>query len=231
MPKEASPMRRRKTLEMHEMTIAKKVIVQMVWGDNIIEYETTVIGVDEDGAYVKPFIHNGKPLELNIQLQSHVVCNAFTDDEHERRRVGWRNIGLETVQQGDRIIYYLSTSQFNRIAGEEERRDNERTVVNKTGSLLDKNHSKYKEIRIYDVSDNGISFYVANEFFSDGEIHEIYFTDYVNGQLFEMKLKSKIVRRIFKAGLSFYGCEVVESNRDFLFYTNTLKMEKKRRID
>lgn len=221
------PFLEEQKVELQRLAISQKILVQIIWGEKQLEYSTEIVGVDEDGVYVNPYLYNDKPLEINISVQSHVVCNIFTDDV-DGKRIGWRNIELETLQQGGRIIYYLTTAQFNRLSGGEERRNNERIVVNKKGSLLDKERGKYKEIRIYDVSDNGISFYIANEIFTDGQIFDLYFGADADGQMFDVKVKCRIVRKIYKIGLSFYGCEIVESNKDYLLYGCTLRMEKKK---
>ena len=73
------------------------IIVQVIWGSQKVEFNTKVLSKDNDSIYVNAYLHNGEPLEVNINHESGVVCNIFADDVINKQRVSWKNVIVNSV--------------------------------------------------------------------------------------------------------------------------------------
>lgn len=205
-------------MELHELIGAKNIIMQIVWGDKKIEFHTIAHDGNKDGIYVSPYIHNGVPIEINIQTQSGVQCNIFSDDPKTHQRISWKNLMVNTQVRNDSIMYLITSSNFNRLSSIDERRAHERIVIHKQGSIWDELDKRFVQIMVHDISDDGISFYSPSSFIPIGGSQRIVFSDYVRDQLFQMEVECKVVRVVEKMGTIFYGCQLVGQNKDYLMY-------------
>lgn len=205
-------------MKLKEMIGAKNSIVQLEWGQQIIEFHTKICEEYEDGVIVTSYMHDGSPLPLAIDMQSNVVCNLFADEPWDNKRVSWRNLNLSTIEKKGETYYFLSTTDYNKLGTIDDRRTHERIVVHRKAIVKSESSEKGVNIIVQDISDNGISFYAPNSFVPPAEILKIEFTDYVEEKLFDIKVECKIVRTQPKAGNTFYGCEIFDANKNFLIY-------------
>lgn len=215
-------------MELHELTKEQDIIIQIVWGENKIEFFSHMVNcnAEKESIFVTPYMHNGQPLELNINQKSGIVCNMFCDDLYNGTRVSWRNVELETVHQGTAVVYKISTFQFNRQAQIDDRRVEERIKINLYGMIVD-GEGQSIQVRIHDISDGGIGFYAPTSFQSKSNQVKVQFSDNVNGADFSICLICKIVRSVNKSGNMFYGCEIMQNSREYLLYGCLRRTAKK----
>lgn len=209
-------------MELNELLKQQKIIIQIIWGEKVIEFYTNKVEEESSKIYVKPYLHNGNPLELNIHNRSGVVCNLFADNPYTGKRVSWRNIDLKTVNMYEQTLYEITTSGFNKMAMSDERRTNERIQVHKKALAItggsDDNEVLSTEVRVYDISSNGISFYAPVGFQPTSRVIKVQYSDTVRGEIFNIKVSARVVHNEQKVGTVFYGCEIIESNKDFMIY-------------
>lgn len=215
-------------MELHELTKEQEIIIQIVWGENKIEFYSHMVGclAEEEAIFITPYVHNGQPLELNIDQKSGIICNMFCDDPYNGNRISWRNVEMETIHQESRVAYKISTSEFNRQAQLDDRRVEERIIINLYGTVID-SEGNATQIKVRDISDGGIGFYTPSSFQNKTNQIKVMFEDHVNGADFSMSLVCKIVRAVNKTGTMFYGCRVMGENREFLLYGCMRRAAKK----
>lgn len=197
----------------------------------MIEFRTEIFDRDEDGIYATPYIHHGQPLVMDIEPKSGVICNVFGDDPATNRRISWRNIELHTVQKDEKTAYYLKTSTYNEMANHDDRRDEERVVITKRGKVWCEKEKDAVEIRVHDVSNKGISFYAPTSFSPESNIVVVSFKDNINDYDFAFRLNCKTVRTKNQAGNVFYGCQVMDDNKDYLLYGCLRRMKKNAKVE
>lgn len=215
-------------MRLHDLVDAENIIIQILWGEKTIEFPTEVVETHSDGVYVTPYLHNGMPLELNINMYSGIICNVFGDAPDNGRRISWRNVDLSTAKYKSEMVYFIKTSAFNSVANTDERRVEDRVKITKEGSLFDS--VKTVPIRINDISDSGIAFYAPSSFEPATNAFTVYFKDEVNGQKFDLSIKCKQVRTKKMPGTVFYGCKISADNKEYLIYgclTRLMKNAKK----
>lgn len=213
-------------MKLQNLIGAKNLILQIIWGEKNIEFSTEIVDRDDEGIYVTPYMHNKTPLELNINMQSGVVCNLFGDSPDTGKRISWRNIELSTTNYCGSLVYYLKTSIYNSHARIDERRVEDRVRITKTAELFDPISKKTVVVRVNDVSDGGIAFYAPATFQPETNLFVIKFSDVVNDQEFELTVKCKVVRTKKMPGTVFYGCRVLEDNTEYLLYGCLMRLSK-----
>ena len=68
-------------MKLVELLQNQNIIVQLLWGEQKIEFYSGVTGREGEVVYVTPYIHNGSELQLNVTEGRHgVVCNVFADN-------------------------------------------------------------------------------------------------------------------------------------------------------
>lgn len=215
-------------MTLQELSEKKKIIVQIVWGEQKIEFVSNVIHKAGDCVYIMPYIYRDEPLDLNISMKNGVVCNIFADDIMGNR-VSWKNIDLSTEMLGQDKVYCLKTHGFNYVARNDDRRKHERIVIRKKGRVYDSVRAEYVEILIHDISDVGISFYASSNYHPmESQIYVI-FDDCIGERTFNVRVNCSIARTHSKVGTVFYGCKIVGENKDFLIYAFATKSKRKHR--
>lgn len=205
---------------------AHKLVIQIMWGEKKIEFPANVVDRDSEGLLVTPYIHNGTPLEINIDVQSGVVCNVFGNNPDNDQRISWRNIELNTVNIEGELLYHLKTSAFNSEARVDERRGEERIKINKPANLLDTVSNRNVQIRVHDISDGGLAFYAPSSYQPETNTFIISFSDVINEHEFNLNVKCKAVRSQQRAGNVFYACRVSDDNLDYLLYGCMVRLKK-----
>lgn len=214
-------------MKIQELYHAENVIIQIVWGEKMIEFYTKILERNEEGVYATPYIFGNKPLEINIEASSPVVCNIFGDSPANGKRLAWRNIDLKTVMKDGEPLYFLSTQAFNVLASEEERRSDDRVLIQKTGLVLDGKIEKTTQVLIHDVSNSGISFLAPDTYEPFSSHVELQFMDSVGGYDFNLKVPCTIVRTKTTNGMTLYGCRVKEDNKNYILYGCLCRLQKK----
>lgn len=205
-------------MKLSGLNIGQEIIVQMIWGEQRIEFFSYIIEANDMSIVVTPYLHNNSPLELNIDNKGKVICNIFADSPEDKQRISWRNVELKTLHKNDGIVYQISTSSFNQMSAQDDRRGHERMEVNKRGKVVDPKSALFSEVVIRDVSDIGISFVVPKEFEFSSHQAIVVFDDTINEKSFSMRIECTLVRSKETEEGIFWGCKLAVENKDYLLY-------------
>jgi len=212
-------------MKLHELPVGQKLIIQIVSGENIFEHATEIVKQRKDAICVKPYVYQDKELDLNIEISSPVVCNLYTDDPNDKKRISWKNVELKTEKATSSLVYVIRTSAFNTLSQEDDRRHNERIIVQKKAQLVDMQTEDLTNIIVHDVSDDGISFFAPADFKHSSNQFMILFSDAVADYSFELKINCSIARTVKKAGNLLYGCRLIGDNKDYHMYVFLRKLK------
>lgn len=205
-------------MKLTDLLIKENLIIQIVWNEQKIEFPTCVIDKDDMGIFVDPYFHAGKPLELNLNYNSGVLCNVFANSPVDNKRISWRNVEIASVTRNDELLYHIKTSGFNQNARSDDRRKYDRLVIQKKGQLYDSQADAYIDILIHDISDIGISFFAPISYVPKTNQLTILFSDNIDDKYFDLKVDCIISRTQNRAGNSFNGCKIVGENKEYLLY-------------
>ena len=212
-----------------DMGINQSIMVQLVWGEQRIEFATDVLEQDSNGVIIAPYLHNNAQLELNVTWDKPVVCNIFATNPLNQQRISWKNVELVTMKRGEAIVYHIKSNAYNAMAIHDDRRKNARVIVRVKGQVYDTSGGYYLDVLIHDISDVGISFYAPSSFTPLTPQLIVVFTDVVNDKQFDLKVDCVISRTHKKAGNNFYGCRIVGEKRDYLLYGFLKRLNEKSR--
>ena len=205
-------------MELKELQLGQLLNVKIVWGEVELEFHTTPINKEENGVIVKPYEHDGKPLVIDVDKDSDIYANLYTNHPVNGERITWKNIKLNTVERDGKTVYFLDTMGVKTSAKAKERREGKRLPVEQKGQVVNGIGEKPREILIHDISDNGISFYANDDFNPTSSVVYISFQDSVSESNFKLKAECQIMFTKKEEGRTFYGCEILNVNHDFLLY-------------
>lgn len=214
-------------MKLTELLLGQKITLQLLWGEQKIEFFSQVLGCEEASLYVEPYFHNGSELELNVTQDKGVVCNLFTNDPETNKRISWKNIELTTVNRDGVIVYCLRTKGFNNTAMQDDRRLMERIIVQIKGKAFEGKAQEGTDVIVHDISDVGISFYAPATFSPKSSQIIIKFTDSVDDKEFNVRVECVVSRSHAKAGNNFYGCKINGENKDYQLYGFLKRMNSK----
>lgn len=218
-------------MKLSELLIKQRLIIQLLWGEQKIEFSSEVIETDGAVVYVSPYLHNGSELEINVKQGKDVVCNIYTDNPNNKQRISWKNVELTTVIRNAQKVYCLKTSAFNQVASRDDRRLHERIIIQVKAHVFDGNTEEGTEIIVHDISDIGISFYAPANFAPKSQQLVIKFTDTIDEKEFNVKVDCIVSRMNNKAGNLFAGCKIVgEPNRDYQLYGFMKRLKEKNKL-
>ncbi len=205
-------------MKLSELMLEQQLIVQLIWGDQKIEFNSKVLETDENGAYVTVYLHNEKPLEINIDEAKDVWCNIFADDPATGSRISWKNVKVSTLERNGASVYQLRTSSFNEVAKHDDRRKHTRIKIRKNAKIYNAKTDTYTDIMIHDISDNGVSIYAPQTYSATSSNILILFSDSIDDKTFDIRLECSIIRSQKKVGTVFHGCRILGENKDYLLY-------------
>ena len=215
-------------MKFDELLENQRLTIQLLWGEQKIEFFSTVIEKNDSEVYVSPYLHNGSELELNILPGKGVICNIFTDDPTTKQRVSWKNVELTTVQRNTMTLYYVKTSGYNHMAMHDDRRMHERMLVQDKAQIFESGSAESVEGIVHDVSDIGISFYAPKTFAPKARQLTVIFQDVVDGSIFDIKVECTITRMTNKAGNLFVGCRIVKESKEYQLYCFMKRLKDKK---
>lgn len=217
----------RNSMRLVELLANQRITVQLLWGEQKIEFFSNVIENDDSSVYVTPYLHNGSELELNVTPNKDVICNIFTNNPSTKQRISWKNVELTTVNRNDKIMYCIKTNGYNHIAKHDDRRKHDRLIITTKARVYEGKLDEGVSIIVHDISDIGISFYAPNSFAPNDHQLTIMFSDYVGEKEFDVKVECVIARTTSKAGNRFIGCKILKENKDYQLYGFLKRLEDK----
>ena len=205
-------------MKLAELLLNQKIIIQLTWGDEKIEFPSEIVENIGEAVYATAYIHKGAALKLNITEGTDVVCNVFADNPTTGQRVSWRNVELTTSENRARTLYCVRTRGFNNVASPDERRNNERTVIDISGTVTDTSSGEITNITVHDISGVGISFYAPKTYSPKIQQVIVTFTDIIEARMFDVKVECLISRTKIEEDHITVGCKFVTENRDYQLY-------------
>ena len=205
-------------MKLTDLLLNQSLVVQIVWGEQKIEFPSNVVEIQDEMAYITPYLHNGSALQLSITEGAGVVCNVFTDSTVTGQRISWRNVELTTLDRNGRTLYCIRTRGFNNIANPDDRRGNERVVVQVDGTVIDKQNDEELNVMVYDISGVGISFHAPKTYVPKSQQLVIMFTDVIDKRTFSLRVEGTVSRVNAEEGHTTVGCRLVGENRDYQIY-------------
>lgn len=214
-------------MKLLELLENQRLTIQLLWGEQKIEFFSNVIEKDDTTVYVTPYFHNGSELELNVTQGKGVICNLFTNNPSNKRRISWKNIELTTVVRDEKIMYCLKTGGFNGSAEYDDRRIHDRIVVQLKAKVFDGQSEDGTEILVHDISDIGISFYAQKNYSPGNNLLTIVFADTIGEKEFDISVDCTIARMTSRAGNRFVGCKIAKENKDYKLYVFMKRLNDK----
>lgn len=205
-------------MKLTELLESQRLTIQLLWGEQKIEFFSNVIEKDDSAVYVSPYFHNGSELELDVVQGKGVICNLFTNDPLTKHRISWNNVELTTVIRKDKMVYCLKTNGYNHVAKHADRRKHDRMVVQTKAKVFEEQLNEGVDVIVHDVSDIGISFYAPKSFVSKTNHLNVLFSETINGKTFNVNVGCTIARDTNKAGNRFVGCRITKENKDYQLY-------------
>lgn len=206
-------------MKLVDLLFNQKIIIQLIWGEQKIEFYSGVTGREGEVVYVTPYIHNGSELQLNVTEGRHgVVCNVFADNSTTGQRISWRNVELTTVNKNGRTVYCIRTRGFNKFANPDDRRRNERIVVQLEGRVSDPQAAEDTNVTLRDISGVGIAFYAPKSYVPKSQQITVYFTDTIDEKEFAVRVECTVSRINVENDHAIVGCRLIGENRDFQIY-------------
>lgn len=204
-------------MKLLELLPNQRIVVQLLWGEQKIEFNSDVIDNDGVLVYVTPYVHNGRELELNVTFDKGVVCNIFTDDPVTKQRISWKGIELTTINRNNSNVYGLKARSYNAVSNIDDRRLHERIEVHIDGRLIDEQDGDIGVI-IHDISDTGLSLHVPEKFVPKSQQIGVTFTDSIGEVIYNIKLSCAISRESKSEGYNVIGCRLLGNNKDYQIY-------------
>lgn len=205
-------------MKLTELLTSQRIIIQLSWGEQKIEFFSDVVEKYEDYIFVTPYIHNGSPLELNVTNDKGVICNIYADNPVTNQRVSWKGVELTTTSRNSRTLYCIKTRGFNTVAMPDDRRLNERVIVDISGIVYDGANDDGTYVTIHDISDVGVSFYAPDSFKAKSPQIMVTFTDNIEKRIFDVKVECSISRTGVEGGRTIVGCRTLGDNKDYKLY-------------
>ena len=215
-------------MKLLELIVNQKIIVQLVWGEQKIEFTSTVVKNDGADVLVTPYNHNGSPLDINVTAGKGVVCNLFADEPNTNKRISWKNVELTTVMEAGETLYCLRTSGYNDNAKQDERRDHERMIIRVKALAFDGESPDGVDVLVHDISDVGVSFYAPPSFSPKSSQVVVKYLDHIGDKLFDVRVDCSITRMTDKNGNVLVGCRVVGENKAYKLYGFLKRLDSKK---
>lgn len=225
-------------LRLQDLTEEADLTIRIMWEHEIMELPSRLVRTDAKGIYIKPYLHDDMPMRLNLSPAENVRCSLFAESYSMNMRVVWHDVEIETVDEresagnpdngmqetrrsGDGILYFVSTNLFNRYSRPGDRRLFERSPINLSARVIDKN-GRCANATLGDISAAGLSFFADN---ADGKFSfepdddaTVSFVGTVDGDVFNVSMDIKIVRSFSEGGITYCGCRIPEPPDDYKLY-------------
>ena len=214
-------------MKLVDLLLNQNVIIQLTWGEQKIEFSSNVIEKVDDVVYVSSYMHKGTELKLNVVDGTGVVCNVYADNSMTGQRISWRNVELTTEDRNGKTLYCIRTRGFNNIASPDDRRYNERTVIDIGGTVKITGTEEETNITVHDISGVGVSFYASKTYSPKVQQVTVLFTDIIDDRIFDVKVDCVITRMNVEEDRTTVGCKLSGENRDYQLYRFIKHLKRK----
>lgn len=205
-------------MKLQDVRVGAPMILEVEWGEHKYEIPTNAIGASDEGLLVKPLTYNKQVIDLGAANDKDMVFTLYGNDPVTDVRQAWRNLDLKTILYKGHLYYAAKASKFKPEATTSERRVHGRMIIDADGTISANGIEGGIPIHVEDFSDSGISFTTNLDVMLDKTAHILHFSDVVKEDEFQIKIKCIWVRREERDGKRFWGCKVLENDKNTLAY-------------
>ena len=213
-------------MKVEDLKVGQDLALEIEWGEARYEIPTKVIGIQDKGILIQPFVYKGTIIDLNAGYFRDMIFNIYGIDRSNLVRKVWRNVSLQITSYKGKTYYIAKINGFNAIAKPSERREHPRMPLEATGYVKEYGREETVVVAMRDVSNNGVGFSVEEKNALSGKYLKLKFEDDVRENHFTLVLKGNIVRQTNKQGRIYYGCAITEMSRDMFTYICLKRMEQ-----
>lgn len=214
---------------LQDLNLGQEVILQIKWGDASHDLKTEVVGSNESGLLIKPFIYNGVVINLPENKVKDIIFNIYANDPVTSARMAWKNASVKPVSYKGRTYYACTVNDFQKFALSSDRRADIRMPLNIRGTMSAKDFENIPVV-IYDISDSGVAFLLDKNMTLPLGVINLKFVDTVRGNTFTINIKCRPVRERANGQDSLYGCRMLEVSNEVLIYICMKRMDMNSRL-
>lgn len=222
-------------MTLQELEKGTDVNLDICFADQSIEIPSRVVGTNENGALILPYVYQGHMIDFGMFKQRGAFFDLYCNDQNTNIRNVFKNVNVSVVEYKNVCYYCISVRAMNSISYESDRRGDTRVPLKGIGYINVENDyggSKHISVEMQDISEKGIAFLAQ-------EIEEIPTGEFIvnldtltNDSSFHLNLHVRVVRRVEKPGWTLYGCKFVHLDKDTLayLYLRHVEMNRKNRL-
>lgn len=214
-------------MTIQDLRPGQPVALEVVWGEQTYEVQTTVMGSNDIGLLIKPVEYKGVILDFEAGHFKDMNFSIHCIEEKTGQRRVWRNVHIKVITYYAKSYYAVSVMSFGKNAQSSERRKNTRMKIDANGAIVTGGDKEDVPVIVHDLSDVGISFFVDNDYEIPSGVLKVKFKDTARKNEFDLRVDCSVVRHFHKDGRKFYGCKIVETNKNMLTYICLKRMEGK----
>ncbi|MDD2970616.1 MAG: PilZ domain-containing protein [Lachnospiraceae bacterium] len=186
-----------------------------------------MVGTETNGIYIPTLSIGGNTIDFSAKEFSGIVFNLYCTDKRYGNRYCWRSVSL-SVRKWQGTDYYLVTSAgFGKIGTESDRRVDDRILLNLSGEITRRDAEEAVYGTILNISNTGMAFHAIDSAINIGTQVKIQFQDEVGEHKFKLAIDTKCIRKQPMDDGFFYGCGVVDVNKEWLTYVFLKKLWQK----
>lgn len=204
---------------IQDLTAGQDVVFEICFYDQKYEFPSKVVGANEAGAIVQPFVYQGMMVDFEMFKQRGACINMHCTDSENKQRYVFQNISSAIIDYKEQKYYMVTVATMNTIAYDSERRRDERLSIDRIKGMIILDESKESfPIRLYNISERGLAFTVPKSFPISEEKMMVRFIDTLYKKKFELDLLVSVIHQEEKEERKMYGCRIVNSDNTLLAY-------------
>lgn len=211
-------------MKLEDLQKGQSVTLEIVWNDTKTEVPSKIVGKVKDKLLLKPYSYNGITIKMVSGQLSDMIFNLYSIGE-DKKRQGWNGIDITSLAYQGELYYAVTTKAFNKVSTNRERRDNPRIPIGQFGYIIDEYGRHGIEIRVEDISNNGILISMPFGNTIPSNLIEIEWSDTVYGRKFTVFVKARYRREFMKDRRMMYGLEISSPDKNFIMYLLSKKNE------
>lgn len=201
-----------------------EVILQITMNGQSFEVTSVVCEMLLNKPYIQPFVFKGVVLDFSNKIFKNATFDLFINGK-DSKRMCFKNVSLELTKHQGKPYYIVMSNGFRAMAEDSDRRTHERMKLHLSADLTVEGEFGTKNVRIYDISDNGIAFTSQFQMALTGKKCHLEFSDILNNNRYELKVDCRCVRDgISKEGQFLYGCKIDDASHQMLAYVYIYKI-------
>ena len=211
-------------MKLNELLSGNEVVLEIIWGTAKYSVQTNVLAVNAKGVLLHPYVYRGEKMMLDSGYDD-VSFNLYFVDA-SGTRLEWKNVSVVVERYKGEVYYLVRAGLLANKSFNSERRANLRTMVDSAGTV--QCGEDFYNVRIKDISDVGVSFYIDASIKIRNIDLVVSFADIVLNQSFEINLPCRVVRIVGQDdGTVLYGCQVFNPPMEVMAYTFKKRLEYK----